>query len=125
MQALRFDEFCSFDRVRLQTLPDPQPKSDELVVRIRAAALYPSDAKNILGRVEGTTLPRTPGRDFAGVVVTGPSQRLARKPGAPAATSASRVTALTPSCFSFQWMACAPNRKTYLSKKPQQPARLS
>ena len=76
MQALRFDEFGSFDKVRLQTLPDPQPKSDELVVRIRAAALNPSDAKNILGRMEGTTLPRTPGRDFAGVVVTGPSQMI-------------------------------------------------
>ena len=76
MQALRFDEFGSFDKVRLQTLPDPQPKSDELVVRIRAAALNPSDAKNILGRMEGTTLPRTPGRDFAGVVVAGPSQMI-------------------------------------------------
>jgi len=76
MQALRFDEFGSFGKVRLQTLPDPQPKSDELVVRIRAAALNPSDAKNILGRMEGTTLPRTPGRDFAGVVVTGPSQMI-------------------------------------------------
>jgi NADPH:quinone reductase-like Zn-dependent oxidoreductase len=74
MQALRFDEFGSFDKVRLQTLPDPQPKSDELVVRIRAAALNPSDAKNILGRMKGTTLPRTPGSDFAGVVVTGPTQ---------------------------------------------------
>jgi NADPH:quinone reductase-like Zn-dependent oxidoreductase len=78
MQALRFDEFefGSFDSVRLQTLPDPQPKSDELAVRIRAAALNPSDAKNILGRMEGTTLPRTPGRDFAGVVITGPSQMI-------------------------------------------------
>jgi NADPH:quinone reductase-like Zn-dependent oxidoreductase len=44
-----------------------------VVVRVRAASLNPSDAKNVLGRMEGTTLPRTPGRDFAGVVVDGPS----------------------------------------------------
>jgi len=51
MQALRFEEFGNFEKVKLQMLPDPQPKSDELVVRIRAAALNPSDAKNILGRM--------------------------------------------------------------------------
>ena len=76
MQALRFYEFGGFDKIRLQTLPDPQPKPDELVVRIRAAALNPSDVKNVLGRMEGTTLPRTPGRDFAGVVVSGPGHMI-------------------------------------------------
>ena len=74
MQALRFHEFGGFDKLNVETLPDPQPKPDELVVRIRAASLNPSDAKNVLGRMEGTTLPCTPGRDFAGVVVNGPRQ---------------------------------------------------
>jgi NADPH:quinone reductase-like Zn-dependent oxidoreductase len=73
MLALRFHEFGSFEKLRLENLPDPHPKPGELVVRIRAASLNPSDAKNVLGRMQGTTLPRTPGRDFAGVVVTGPS----------------------------------------------------
>jgi NADPH:quinone reductase len=72
MQALRFHEFGGFDRLKIETLPDPQPGGDELVVRIRAASLNPSDAKNVLGRMAGTTLPRTPGRDFAGIVVNGP-----------------------------------------------------
>lgn len=76
MKALRFQEFGGFDRLTLETLPDPQAKTGEIVVRIRAASLNPSDAKNILGRMEGTTLPRTPGRDFAGVVVDGPSNML-------------------------------------------------
>ena len=76
MQALRFREFGGFDKLNVETLPDPQPKPDELVVRIRAASLNPSDAKNVLGRMEGTTLPRTPGRDFAGVVVNGPRQMI-------------------------------------------------
>jgi len=76
MRALRFHQFGSFDNLKIETLPDPQPKRDEVVVRIRAASLNPSDAKNVLGRMEGTTLPRIPGRDFAGVVVNGPSQMI-------------------------------------------------
>jgi NADPH:quinone reductase len=76
MQALRFHEFGSFEKLKVETLPDPQPKPGEVVVRIRAASLSPSDAKNVLGRMEGTTLPRTPGRDFAGVVVNGPSNTI-------------------------------------------------
>jgi NADPH2:quinone reductase len=73
MQALRFHEFGSFENLKVETMPNPQPKLGEVVVRIRAASLSPSDAKNVLGRMEGTTLPRTPGRDFAGVVINGPS----------------------------------------------------
>src|SRR5205807_4394844 len=34
-------------------------------------AINPSDVKNVAGYFPATTLPRTPGRDFAGIVVTG------------------------------------------------------
>ena len=54
MRALRFHEFGTFDKLKVETLPDPQPKPDEVVVRMRKASLNPSDAKNVLGR-----LPRT------------------------------------------------------------------
>jgi NADPH:quinone reductase-like Zn-dependent oxidoreductase len=37
---------------------------------VTAASINPSDVKNVAGAMEGTTLPRTPGRDFAGVVET-------------------------------------------------------
>lgn len=76
MQALRFHEFGDFEKLAVETIPDPEPKAGEVVVRVRAASLNPSDAKNILGRMEGTTLPRTPGRDFAGVVIDGPSDMI-------------------------------------------------
>ena len=76
MRALRFHQFGGFEQLKLETLPDPQPRPDEVVVQVRAASLNPSDAKNVLGRMEGTTLPRTPGRDFSGVIVKGPRDRL-------------------------------------------------
>ena len=76
MQALRFYEFGGFEKLKVESVPDPKPKPGEMVVRVRAASLNPSDAKNVLGRMEGTTLPRTPGRDFAGVVVDGPAEMI-------------------------------------------------
>ena len=50
----------------------PQPGRGEILVEVRAASINPSDVKNVQGKMEGTTLPRTPGRDFAGYVVEGP-----------------------------------------------------
>jgi len=76
LRALRFHEFGGFDRLRVEDIPDPTPKEGEVVVRVRGASLNPSDAKNVLGVMEGTTLPRTPGRDFAGVVVAGPPEMI-------------------------------------------------
>jgi len=71
VKALRFYEFGSFDQLKIEELSDPQAGPGEVVLQVRAASLNPSDAKNVLGRMEGTTLPRTPGRDFSGVVVDG------------------------------------------------------
>ena len=54
--------------LELGEVPDPRPGAGELLVRVRAAGVNPSDVKNVLGRFRDTTLPRIPGRDFAGVV---------------------------------------------------------
>jgi NADPH2:quinone reductase len=40
-------------------------------VRVVAASINPSDVKNIAGAMRQTTLPRIPGRDFAGIVQEG------------------------------------------------------
>ncbi|MDR3387260.1 MAG: zinc-binding alcohol dehydrogenase family protein [Rudaea sp.] len=53
-------------------LPTPQADADSVVVQIKAASVNPSDVKNVSGHFEHTVLPRTPGRDFSGVVVDGP-----------------------------------------------------
>ncbi|MGB6521521.1 MAG: zinc-binding alcohol dehydrogenase family protein [Candidatus Cybelea sp.] len=50
---------------------DPLAGDGFAVVRVTAASINPSDVKNVAGAMEGTTLPRTPGRDFAGVVESG------------------------------------------------------
>jgi NADPH:quinone reductase len=55
------------------------PCESEVLVRVRAAGVNPSDVKNVLGRFHETTLPRTPGRDFAGVVVSGPEEWIGRE----------------------------------------------
>src|SRR5215510_1628480 len=74
MKALRFDRFGDLSVLRIQELPTPQIGKDEVLVRVHAASINPSDVKNVQGRMEGTTLPPTPGRDFAGVVVSGPPE---------------------------------------------------
>ena len=73
MRALRFHEFGDLSKLRLEEIPEAVPGKDEIKVRVRAASVNPSDVRNVEGKMEGTTLPRTPGRDFAGVVVDGPA----------------------------------------------------
>ena len=71
MKALRFAEFGPPSVLRIEEVPIPEPGQGEALVRVKAAAINPSDIGNVAGRFKKTTLPRTPGRDFAGVVVKG------------------------------------------------------
>src|SRR5436309_796820 len=49
---------------------------NELLVEVKAAAINPSDVKAATGLMPYAVFPRTPGRDFAGVVIDGPSEWL-------------------------------------------------
>jgi len=71
MKALRFAEFGPPSVLRIEEVAIPEPGEGEALVHVKAAAINPSDIANISGRFKKTTLPRTPGRDFAGVVVKG------------------------------------------------------
>lgn len=51
----------------------PRASSGWAVVRVCSAAVNPSDVKAALGLMPHVCWPRTPGRDYAGVVVDGPS----------------------------------------------------
>ncbi|UZE31632.1 quinone oxidoreductase family protein [Pseudomonas asplenii] len=79
MKALQFLKTGDLSALQLAELPMPVPAAGEVLVQIKAAGLNPSDVKNVLGRFSYTTLPRVPGRDFAGVVVEGPQALLGQE----------------------------------------------
>lgn len=72
MQAVVVRQFGDPKLLKVEEVPTPQPGDGEVLVEVKAAAINPSDVKNIQGAMHGTTLPRIPGRDFAGTVVRGP-----------------------------------------------------
>jgi len=71
MRALRFAEFGPPSVLRIEKVAIPEPGQGEALVRVKAAAINPSDLGNVAGHFKKTTLPRTPGRDFAGIVAKG------------------------------------------------------
>jgi NADPH:quinone reductase-like Zn-dependent oxidoreductase len=52
---------------------------NELLIEIRAAAVNPSDVKAATGLMPYAVFPRTPGRDYAGVVIDGPPAWIGRE----------------------------------------------
>ena len=74
MRALQFTDFGPMSNLRLIELPDPEGDQRTAVVKVAAGAISPSDVKNVEGKMEDVTLPRVPGRDYAGTVFRGPDQ---------------------------------------------------
>jgi NADPH:quinone reductase-like Zn-dependent oxidoreductase len=74
MRALRFDQFGDPAVLHIADVADPVCTAQEAVIRVDAASVNPSDVKNVAGGMDWTVLPRTPGRDFAGVVISGPPE---------------------------------------------------
>ncbi|HVW28204.1 MAG TPA: zinc-binding alcohol dehydrogenase family protein [Polyangiaceae bacterium] len=74
MFALRFERTGDLSALELVERPLPEPEPGDLVVCVVAAGLNPSDVKNVEGYFSYTTLPRTPGRDFSGIVARGPAE---------------------------------------------------
>jgi NADPH:quinone reductase len=72
MHALRFDHFGGPDVLDLAETPDAAAGGGDAVIAVKSSSVNPSDLKNVAGQFKQTTLPRVPGRDFAGVVVDGP-----------------------------------------------------
>src|SRR5271163_628338 len=71
MRSLRFAEFGPPSVLRLEEVPIPESGEAGALVRVKAAGINPSDIGNVAGHFKKTTLPRTPGRDFAGIVAKG------------------------------------------------------
>ena len=52
---------------------------NELLVEVKAAAVNPSDVKAATGLMPYAVFPRTPGRDYAGLVIDGPAEWIGRE----------------------------------------------
>ncbi len=79
MRALYFEKTGSLSQLKLGERPLPEAHPGEALVQVHAAGINPSDVKNVQGRFPQTTLPRVPGREFAGAVLKGPSDLLGRE----------------------------------------------
>jgi NADPH:quinone reductase len=51
----------------------------EVLIEVKAAAVNPSDVKAATGLMAYAVFPRTPGRDYAGVIIDGPSEMIGRE----------------------------------------------
>jgi NADPH:quinone reductase len=51
---------------------------NELLIEVKAAAVNPSDVKAATGLMPYAVFPRTPGRDYAGIVIDGPANWIGR-----------------------------------------------
>ena len=63
----------------LEPSETPVAADGQVVVEIRSAGVNPSDVKATLGAFAYALWPRTPGRDWAGVVVDGPADLLGQE----------------------------------------------
>src|SRR5215217_8420009 len=80
MQAILIERFGDpSELLRPVEVPRPDPGEGEVLVEVHAAAVNRSDVLNARGSFLFTTLPRIPGRDFAGVVVEGPQELLGKE----------------------------------------------
>jgi NADPH:quinone reductase len=70
MKALQFKKYGRPSVIRLAELGVPELRPGQALVELHAAAVNPSDVKNIAGAFHAT-LARVPGRDYAGVVAIG------------------------------------------------------
>lgn len=78
MKALRVHKDGEIISTKVDDLPLPKPSNEQILVKIRASAVQPSDVLNSKGAFGNTTYPRTLGRDFAGTVVDGPSKLIGK-----------------------------------------------
>jgi len=72
---------ASIEELALCVEPDAVPARgpDEVVVAVRAAGVNRSDVSAALGRMPQAVWPRTPGREWAGVVLEGPAELVGRE----------------------------------------------
>ena len=76
MNAVRlFEKAADIDALAPSMIEAPRPQAGpgQCVVEVRSAGVNMSDVKAALGAMPHAVWPRTPGRDYAGVVIDGPA----------------------------------------------------
>jgi NADPH:quinone reductase-like Zn-dependent oxidoreductase len=68
MKAIVVHEHGGPEVLKYEDTPRPQPKEDEILIRVMAAGVNPVDAYIRAGRYGGGKLPYIPGKDVAGIV---------------------------------------------------------
>ena len=82
MKAIRVSEKSESSenlKFELAEIDRPSIGDDEALIEIHASGVNPSDVKALLGKMPNLVWPRTPGRDYAGVVVDGPADRIGQE----------------------------------------------
>lgn len=79
MRAIVIHQFGDPKQLKVEEVSTPEPRGGDVLVAVKAASINPSDVKNVAGAMHGTTLPRIPGRDFAGIVVRGDADLIGRE----------------------------------------------
>jgi len=70
MRALRFRNYGTPSVLAVEETAAPRPGPNEVIVQVSAAGINRADVATVAGAFKSST-PRTPGRDFAGVIVEG------------------------------------------------------
>jgi NADPH2:quinone reductase len=72
---------ANIDALELSFVEQSRPaiKAGECLVEVGSSGVNPSDVKAVLGFMPHAVWPRTPGRDYAGVVVDGPAALIGKK----------------------------------------------
>ena len=79
LRVLRKAETAEDLGLLVEECDPPRPGAGEVLVEIYAAGINRSDVSAVLGRMPQAAWPRTPGRDWAGTVVEGPSHLTGRE----------------------------------------------
>jgi len=79
MQALRFNQTGDLNNLELVEIPTPSLDKDEVLIEVKAGRLNRNDISNVMGRLPYTTIPRTPGRDYSGIIQQGPAELIGKE----------------------------------------------
>jgi NADPH2:quinone reductase len=82
MTAIRvFEKAENSDSLVLTVVEAVRPKAgpQQCLIEVHSAAVNPSDVKATLGAMPHAVWPRTPGRDYAGIVLEGPQHLIGKE----------------------------------------------